>query len=1130
MIRTPLKVLAATLAFLAPGFALAGPTPAIDLESVRTPIYETVDGAFVSRGSNRFGNRPLYGNSVYSVVLAGDRPLLRLGTGNHLNGALLLGYRRGDVSLWLHAFEGNEARYVEGRQEWVLSDPKFPGLRLSLTATALAEGAGVAVRLQGEGVGAGDELVWAAGGAVLETQSTLWKYDVTTFGRDALMTAAKAFTPATCAGNDVKLESPIWRVNPKPAPEPTVERKDGQEWGPKGISQQGHAGVCDLPAKLRLVDAQAWTELRTLLATPAGETPMVLGTAALPPGRGVHWLLRAGADTPAAELGTDSARLAFEAGVARAAAVAKQIELKTPDPRLNAAAAAAATSYRATFRDSMFTHSGMRWGVPLLGWRSLFGATAYGWHEAVLAQAKVCLARQKTEDAERTAAVADPAKLLASQAPDSRLYGKGRVEAYHPGHYDMQSQFFDQLVHAWRWTGSQELEKLLGPALELHLDYIRECFDPDGDGLYESYLNTWPTDGTWFNGGGTAEESAYAYRGHQAARDLALRAKDKDAVARHEQALARIAAGFAKRLWVASHGNVGAYVEQGGLQRLHESSWLYSTFCPIDSGMLTPEQARSALYYTEWALERVSMPYGGVQVWPSNWVPSIWSVRQMWPGDNYHLALAYYQAGLGEQAWDVLSGTFPHYMQYGPVPGDTGHPAGGTDFTDCSSMLCRVLVEGLFGFQPDRPAGLVRISPRLPMEWNDASIRTPDFSLVWHRSAGKLRCTLRLTTPERVELVLPLEAKAIDNVRVNGRPVTFTVRAGVGVTEVVLSLPAAPAHDVTVSFGPAARLADRTFELVRGMPATLQASDGTIVRWSDPQGVLDRPSVKGAALSGLVVGKEGHHLVSALVRLGAADVWQQFKVRITDEAAETQRAQRSLAAAPERATWASVSLDAQRNGDIRTIFQQEYLSPRPATVSLRIAKDGYSSWQSVLDPKKKLPVIELDRIDALANAEGWIVTPSKARFEKPAAGNNTAFVSLWDNWPDAVTIPVGKAGEALWFLVAGSTNPMQVRIANGEFVVRYEDGAEERLELVPPFNFWSLTAQKGFDYDYKRDRFSLPASPPPQVQLGKNCRAMVLNLRLRPGAVVKEVTFRAVSEEVILGLLAVSVQNPAAPR
>ena len=53
---------------------------------------------------------------------------------------------------------------------------------------------------------------------------------------------------------------------------------------------------------------------------------------------------------------------------------------------------------------------------------------------------------------------------------------------------------------------------------------------------------------------------------------------------------------------------------------------------------------------------------------------------------------------------------------YGPVPGDLGYPNGGTDFNDCASMFCRAVVEGLFGYRPDYPNGVVTIAPQLPAD------------------------------------------------------------------------------------------------------------------------------------------------------------------------------------------------------------------------------------------------------------------------------------------------------------------------------------------------------------------------------------------------------------------------------
>jgi hypothetical protein len=156
-----------------------------------------------------------------------------------------------------------------------------------------------------------------------------------------------------------------------------------------------------------------------------------------------------------------------------------------------------------------------------------------------------------------------------------------------------------------------------------------------------------------------------------------------------------------------------------------------------------------------------------------------------------------------------------------------------------------------------------------------------------------------------------------------------------------------------------------------------------------------------------------------------------------------------------------------------------------------------------------------------------VATPQGARFTVSPGERNIAFASLWDNWPDRVAVPVGKAAEAVWLLVAGSTNPMQTRIANAVVRFEYKDGLREELELTPPLNFWSLCHLGGRDYSYERDGFCLPPQPPPMVQLGNNCRAMVLSRKLRKGVRLESITLEAMSEEVVIGLMAVSLANPA---
>jgi hypothetical protein len=215
------------------------------------------------------------------------------------------------------------------------------------------------------------------------------------------------------------------------------------------------------------------------------------------------------------------------------------------------------------------------------------------------------------------------------------------------------------------------------------------------------------------------------------------------------------------------------------------------------------------------------------------------------------------------------------------------------------------------------------------------------------------------------------------------------------------------------------------------------------------------------------------------------------------------------------------------NADVRTVFQQRYLSPRPNTCSLRLATDGYNTWQSILDPKvSKVPVIGLEQIPSLLDGEDRIRTSDRVPFAWGGDHANIAFTSRWDNWPVKVDVPVHRRARAAYFLLCGTTNPMEVRIANAVLRLRYADGVEDRVEVVPPFNFWSLCPFVGIDYDYGRDGFSLPKVRPATVQLGKNCRAVVLNRRLRAGVELASVQLETQSTEVVIGLAGVTLMNP----
>jgi hypothetical protein len=310
-----------------------------------------------------------------------------------------------------------------------------------------------------------------------------------------------------------------------------------------------------------------------------------------------------------------------------------------------------------------------------------------------------------------------------------------------------------------------------------------------------------------------------------------------------------------------------------------------------------------------------------------------------------------------------------------------------------------------------------------------------------------------------------------------------------------------------------------------GDPVTLQGPNGQIVDFHDPQGVLRNGKVVNGTVTGTLGSNAGDHVVFALSQLGGTEQWRMFKIHVTDVKAESDLSAKTTVDVPSGAQFDQVDMRQAMNGDIRAIYQQQYVSPRPNTCSLRLATDGYSSWQMSGGPEMRTPAINLANLQSLSDGHGNLLAGKGVPFRAPGDGKNIAFTSRWDNWPHQVNVPVNKAGNAAWFLLCGTTNPMEVRIPNAELRMTYADGVVEKLEITPPFNFWTLCPFAGNDYDYKRDAFALPKVAPATVQLGNNCRAVLLGWHLRPGVALRSVTLETLSEEVVIGLMGITVMK-----
>ncbi|HVT79456.1 MAG TPA: hypothetical protein VHM90_02270, partial [Phycisphaerae bacterium] len=203
-----------------------------------------------------------------------------------------------------------------------------------------------------------------------------------------------------------------------------------------------------------------------------------------------------------------------------------------------------------------------------------------------------------------------------------------------------------------------------------------------------------------------------------------------------------------------------------------------------------------------------------------------------------------------------------------------------------------------------------------------------------------------------------------------------------------------------------------------------------------------------------------------------------------------------------------------------------------------IPKQGLGAWAGEVN---QTATIDDTGLRAAAGKNGGkIEMPNGVPFATPQAGKNIVYTSQFENYPKEATVALGGKAKRVLLLMAGSTHPMQSRFDNGEVVVTYTDGSTSRLALRNPTTWWPIE-QDYFVDDYQ---FRVEAALPARVNLrtgevrvldaatfkGKGGSvnggaATALQLGLDPAKELKSLTVRAVANEVVVGLMGVTLER-----
>jgi len=237
--------------------------------------------------------------------------------------------------------------------------------------------------------------------------------------------------------------------------------------------------------------------------------------------------------------------------------------------------------------------------------------------------------------------------------------------------------------------------------------------------------------------------------------------------------------------------------------------------------------------------------------------------------------------------------------------------------------------------------------------------------------------------------------------------------------------------------------------------------------------------------------------------------------------------------------WETVNLTGNFNDKVTSIFTNKYLSPRSPYPTLAIPTQGIGNWCYTMT----MANIDDSGLRKSAGAKNQITTPQGIPFATPGQPDekNIIFTSLWDNYPAAISIPLTGSASHAYFLMAGSTNPMQSQLSNGEVIIEYTDGTHTSLDLRNPETWWPI------EQDYLVDgyAFSLKKPKPIRVHLKTGLitrdfnayttlkgfstyaidggAATIFDLPLDSSRKLKNLTLKTLSTEVVVGLMGVTL-------
>ncbi|MCA5003859.1 DUF4450 domain-containing protein [Sphingobacterium bovistauri] len=736
-------------------------------KNTRNLHYTEDNGDFLLvNGKYRF-NKALYGNNLGSRVEAGDLPEFALympGMGGNLQ--FVIQGKAGSKKL--KDADNIETRLQSGRMSYTIKDAILGTGSIELQVLAHYDKEGMIVKVQSQNIPNGVKFFAAFGGASGSTFSRAGD-----IGADP--ESNFYLKPEYCVNNNYSITKNSFELQ-------YLNRKKTEEF---------LYGVFSETPEIFKADAKVLQDESKLLEAKTTKSPIVFASYSLNT-KPIYISISRGKSNSI--LGESALATQFKNAESGRLAIANRIQLKTPDRFINTFGSTLALAADAVWESPTFLHGAVAWRMRLNAWRGAYAADALGWHD----RAKEHFSSYSNSQVlapTSAKVVMDTALNLARHIEElgTSMFSSGYISR-NPNnntvahHYDMNLVFFDQIFTHFDYTGDKAYIEKLWPTIERHMDWERRNFKRNG--LYDAYCAIWASDGLQYSGGGVAHTTAYNYRANIATAKLAkIIGKDPSI---YEKEAKDILLAMKSKLWLSDRGYFAEFQDMLGKQLVHDKPGLWTIYHVADAFMLDDFESYQNTQYINNHLPKIPINVHGQQhdnlytLATSNWQPYTWSVNNVTLGENLQAALAYWQSGRKEDAYQLWKSNIIESMYHGISPGnfhqlshyDAFRGELYRDFADPIGVASRTLTEGLFGYLPKLLEGYVSIKPGFPSEWNFAELNTPHWSYHFKNENNTLKYHIKTkyNTPVALHLEVPVYKTSIKKVLVNGKEVAWTIK------------------------------------------------------------------------------------------------------------------------------------------------------------------------------------------------------------------------------------------------------------------------------------------------------------------------------------------------------------------